>query len=188
MTDRKSSAPEAFSQFRAEGEALSGTMDALEARSARFGAALSDALQAAAVHGKGLDDILQGLGRRLTDMALSAAMKPLEGLVSQAAQSLAGSLGSVTAFAKGGVVQSPTGFAMGGGGVGVMGEAGPEAILPLKRGADGSLGVATGGGGQAAGPPIVFNVTTADADSFRKSEGQISAMLARSVARGRRGL
>jgi hypothetical protein len=35
---------------------------------------------------------------------------------------------------------------------------------------------------------VVFNVTATDAASFRKSEGQISAMLARSVSRGNRGL
>jgi len=49
--------------------------------------------------------------------------------------------GATTAFAKGGVftnsvVSSATPFNMG-----LMGEAGPEAIMPLRRGADGSLGV-----------------------------------------------
>jgi phage-related minor tail protein len=67
-----------------------------------------------------------------------------------------------------------------------MGEAGAEAILPLQRGADGSLGVSVSGG--ASTQQIVFNVTATDAASFRKSEGQITTMLARSVARGRRGL
>jgi phage-related minor tail protein len=67
-----------------------------------------------------------------------------------------------------------------------MGEAGAEAILPLQRGPDGSLGVASAAG--ASSPQIIFNVTATDAASFRKSEGQISAMLARSVSRGRRGL
>jgi lambda family phage tail tape measure protein len=39
-------------------------------------------------------------------------------------------------------------FARGGAmATGVMGEAGPEAIMPLKRGADGRLGVSGGGGG-----------------------------------------
>lgn len=48
-------------------------------------------------------------------------------------------------FARGGVVNSPTVFPFANG-VGLMGEAGPEAIIPLKRGRDGKLGVAGGGG------------------------------------------
>ena len=58
--------------------------------------------------------------------------------------------------------------------------------MPLKRGADGRLGVAAGEGGQPV--QIVFNVQATDAQSFRKSEGQINAMLTRAVARGRRGI
>lgn len=53
----------------------------------------------------------------------------------------------VTPFAKGGVVSSPTMFSYGGGKTGVMGEAGDEAVMPLKRGKDGKLGVASSGGG-----------------------------------------
>ncbi len=54
-------------------------------------------------------------------------------------------MNGVQMFANGGaftngVVTKPTAFGMAGG-VGVMGEAGPEAIMPLTRGADGSLGV-----------------------------------------------
>jgi len=50
-------------------------------------------------------------------------------------------------FADGGVVGSPTTFPMTGGKTGLMGEAGPEAIMPLKRGANGKLGVQMEGGG-----------------------------------------
>ena len=53
--------------------------------------------------------------------------------------------GNVVPFAYGGVVNSPTLFGMSGGRTGLMGEAGPEAILPLKRGAGGKLGVEGGG-------------------------------------------
>lgn len=49
--------------------------------------------------------------------------------------------GSITAFANGGVVSRATPFGMSNGKMGVMGEAGPEAILPLSRGSDGKLGV-----------------------------------------------
>lgn len=54
--------------------------------------------------------------------------------------------GSVVPFASGGIVGGPTSFAMSGGRTGLMGEAGPEAIMPLRRGPDGKLGVAGGGG------------------------------------------
>ncbi len=53
--------------------------------------------------------------------------------------------GRVQAFASGGVVNSPTYFPMKNG-LGLMGEAGPEAIMPLTRGADGKLGVKASGG------------------------------------------
>jgi hypothetical protein len=51
----------------------------------------------------------------------------------------------IAKFARGGVVSSPTLFKFADGGTtrtGLMGEAGPEAIMPLKRGGDGKLGVA----------------------------------------------
>lgn len=174
-------------------EALSRSMQDLQARSQSFGSALSSALQGAALNGKGLDTVLRGLGQRLSDIALAAALKPLENAMSGIAGSLLGSLGSgvagkVTPFADGGVVRSPSFFSMGGNATGLMGEAGAEAILPLKRGADGALGVAMSGGSGGGAGQIVFNVTATDAASFKRSEGQITAMLARSVARGRRGV
>ena len=52
----------------------------------------------------------------------------------------------IVPFANGGIVDRPMMFPFAKG-IGLMGEAGPEAIMPLKRGADGKLGVAGGGGG-----------------------------------------
>jgi hypothetical protein len=62
----------------------------------------------------------------------------------------------IQAFAKGGVVGSPTMFKHGGG-LGVMGEAGPEAIMPLKRGSNGKLGVQVDGGNSGNGGNITVN-------------------------------
>jgi hypothetical protein len=59
-------------------------------------------------------------------------------------------------FARGGVVDSPTVFPFARG-VGLMGEAGPEAIMPLKRGSDGKLGVAGGGGGTNVVTNVIVN-------------------------------
>lgn len=55
--------------------------------------------------------------------------------------------GGVQKFARGGMVNSPTVFGMSGGKMGVMGEAGPEAIMPLGRTSSGDLGVRMMGGG-----------------------------------------
>ena len=60
-----------------------------------------------------------------------------------------GQAGEITAFANGGVVSRPTVFPFARG-IGRMGEAGPEAILPLRRGRGGRLGVETSGEGQTA--------------------------------------
>tara|TARA_B100001250_G_scaffold187012_1_gene160755 strand:- start:2567 stop:6097 length:3531 start_codon:yes stop_codon:yes gene_type:complete len=51
----------------------------------------------------------------------------------------------IVPYAKGGIVNKPTFFPFSKG-TGLMGEAGPEAIIPLQRGRDGKLGVAGGGG------------------------------------------
>lgn len=54
--------------------------------------------------------------------------------------------GNIIPFARGGIVNGPTLFPMAKG-VSLMGEAGPEAIMPLRRGPGGELGVRGGGGG-----------------------------------------
>lgn len=95
------------------------------------------------------------------------------------------SRGMVMPFAQGGVVGAPTYFPLGRG-LGVMGEKGAEAVMPLARGPDGRLGVRAGGGGRPAS--ITVNISTPDAESFRRSEAQVSAALARAVARGQRGM
>ncbi|WP_173642715.1 phage tail length tape measure family protein [Bradyrhizobium sp. 41S5] len=58
--------------------------------------------------------------------------------------------GNIIPFARGGVVTRPTLFPMANGGTGLMGEAGEEAVMPLRRGPDGRLGVSAGGLGGAA--------------------------------------
>ena len=62
--------------------------------------------------------------------------------------------GKVQKYAYGGVVSRPTLFPMANG-MGLMGEAGAEAILPLRRGSNGKLGVQSTGGGATS---IVVNV------------------------------
>ena len=85
--------------------------------------------------------------------------------------------GKVQKYAYGGVVNKPTLFPMANG-MGLMGEAGAEAILPLKRGSDGKLGVKAQGGGTN----IVVNVD-ASGSSVEGDETEGRALgLALSVA------
>lgn len=180
--------------IRADTAPFANALAELDGLADAFGSQLTGALKAAVVGGKELDDILRSLALNLAGMALNQGLAPLQSLFGSLFSSLLGGIlpfekggvpGRVTPFAAGGVVTAPTYFGMSGG-LGLMGEAGAEAILPLSRGADGSLGVAAGG--QGGGQTIVFNVTTSDAASFKKSEAQISAMLARVASRGMRSL
>jgi phage-related minor tail protein len=162
----------------------------------QFSTALINAFEGVALRGRSLSDSLRALALSLSRMALQAAFQPLEqGLASL----FSGLLSGGVAFAKGGVVQnampvpfaaggviaSPIAFPLAGGRMGLAGERGPEAIMPLARGPDGRLGVRAQGGG---GVSVTFNVTTPDAESFRRSETQIAALLARAVALGQRNL
>lgn len=147
---------------------------------------ISTAFRGALVDGKSFKSVLGDIARSFADIALKAAIKPLGTLVGGLVENLfAGTnpaVASVTPFAKGGVIATPSYFPLGNG-LGLMGEAGAEAIMPLQRGADGRLGVAGGGGAVH----VTFNVTASDARSFAASEAEISAMLLRAVKRGARG-
>ncbi|WP_095118682.1 phage tail tape measure protein [Pseudomonas sp. Irchel s3f10] len=90
-------------------------------------------------------------------------------------QALGGAWSSgVQMFANGGaftnnIVSTPTAFGMAGGRAGVMGEAGPEAIMPLTRTSNGKLGVLAAGGGSGTAISISAPVTVVTQD--RGSEG-----------------
>lgn len=86
--------------------------------------------------------------------------------------------GRVQAYADGGVVGGPTFFPMAGGKTGLMGEAGPEAIMPLKRGANGKLGVQMEGGGGNTTVVQNFNFTANGDDSVKKIIAQAAPQIA----------
>jgi phage-related minor tail protein len=163
---------------------------------ARFSSALSRSFVDLAIRGKSFGDVLRSLALRLSEITLKAAFKPLTDAIGA---SLAGAIGGGLAFARGGVVHrglpvpfaqggviaSPIAFPLAGNRIGLAGERGAEAILPLARGPDGRLGVRAEAG---AAINVTFNVSTPDLDSFRRSETQLAALLARAVAMGQRNL
>lgn len=119
-----------------------------------------------------------------------AGFSPLPSIV-QSANGNAFSGGSVVPFATGGVVSSPTLFPMSGGQTGLMGEAGAEAIMPLKRGAGGRLGVeASGTGGGDVTVNQYFSYAANGDDSVRQiiaeSMPRIAAETERAVINSRR--
>jgi phage-related minor tail protein len=188
--------PQSFDRDAANRQRQLETLDRL---AQRFGGSLSDAFGRGAEQGRRLESVLDRVGQTLLRASLKAAMKPLRnGLESALKSAFSGDAdttalasggvvarGMVQPFADGGVVASPTYFPLGRG-LGLMGERGAEAVMPLARGPDGRLGVRGG----ASARPVSVNVTisTPDADSFRRSEAQVAAALARAVARGQRGL
>lgn len=105
--------------------------------------------------------------------------------LSASGPSTAGQLNMMTYMADGGIVDRPTMFGYGGNRTGVMGEAGPEGILPLRRDSQGRLGVMAAGA-QAQPISVQMTVVTPDAESFRRSEGQITSRLSGALSRSRR--
>ncbi|MBO6637933.1 MAG: phage tail tape measure protein [Roseitalea sp.] len=164
-----------------------------------FGQTMTGALGDIVIKGKSVEDVLRGIAMSMSRSALNQGLAPLQSMFDGFGPSVLGGLfGSVTPFAAGGVAS--TGLFAGGGGVlaapayfphggglGVAGEAGAEAILPLRRGADGRLGVAAGGQGEAP-MQVVVNISTPDIKGFERSQSQVSAALTRAVMRGRRGV
>lgn len=143
---------------------------------------LSRALRGVAVDGKGLQSVLSDIGKSFMNLTLNAAFKPLETLTGGVLDGLFKTLSHAIPHAKGGVISAPTYFPMQGG-LGLAGEAGAEAILPLQRGSDGRLGVAS----SASAPiSISMNIQASNAQSFMGAEAEVSAMLLRAVKRGRR--
>ena len=128
----------------------------------------------------------------------------VEGKTGEAEENAKGGVygdGGYRAFAKGGafsnsIVDRPTffKFARGGGfGTGLMGEAGPEAIMPLKRGSDGTLGVSVSGQTGFAIQVVINNYSNekitaeekTDMDGQRKLEITVGAMINQHISGGK---
>ena len=172
------------------GQVMGQTGREVSSLTSGFGGGLRRAFEGVVFDEVKLSDALKGVARNMADTVFAVAMRPVQQAFAGAlAQGVGGMLGGalpfadggafsqgrVMPFAKGGVVSQPTFFPMRGA-TGLMGEAGPEAIMPLRRGADGRLGVAAAGGGRPVN--VTFNVTTPDVAGFQRSQSQVEARLA----------
>lgn len=184
-------------ELRSVRQSLSATGQDVKTLEKGLSRGLRRAFDGVVFDGQKLSDALEDVARSLMNTAYNAALKPVTDQVGGVIANGIGTLvqgilpfekggsfaqGRVMPFANGGIVSGPTIFPMRGG-TGLMGEAGPEAIMPLGRGADGKLGVRASGGGPVN---IVMNISTPDAASFRRSQGQIAAQMGRAIGRGQR--
>ncbi len=94
--------------------------------------------------------------------------------------------GGVQRFATGGIVSKPQFFGMAGGRTGLMGEAGPEAIMPLKRMPGGRLGVEAQGNGTTVNDNRTINIQVQDDAGFRRTMRQLDRDTARRLQEGTR--
>lgn len=163
-----------------------------------FSGGLKRAFDGMVLDGMKLSDALGVVAKAMVDTTYNAAVRPVTdrfgGLLADGVNSIVSGLmqfengapfsqGRVMPFARGGVLSGPVSFPMRGG-TGLMGEAGPEAIMPLSRGPDGRLGVRAAGGGGAVN--ITMNISTPDVQGFQRSQGQIAAQMSRALGRGQR--
>ncbi len=154
-----------------DARALTADLAEAERLSRSFGASLGAALESGVVRGNALGDVLRTLGLRLSAIALQSALKPVE-------TAFGSIFSSLTRGAFGGL-----GSPLSGAGLGTPGTLG-GGLMPIASAASSDRA-------PAAAPkpaPVTVNISTPDADSFRRSEAQVTASLARAVARGRRGL
>ncbi|SDY08351.1 phage tail tape measure protein [Citreimonas salinaria] len=188
------------SSFDAELRRINETFSATGRNAARLEATLSRgvtrAIDGVVLDGMKLSDALKTVADSMINTAWRAAVKPVAshvgGMLANGISTIFGgafadggsfSQGRVMPFATGGVVNGPTTFPMRGG-TGLMGEAGPEAIMPLSRGPDGKLGVRAQGGSRPV--TVVMNISTPDVQGFQRSQSQIAAQMSRALSRGGR--
>jgi curved DNA-binding protein CbpA len=157
-----------IAESRASANELRQSLADLERIGDRFAARMVDAFEAVAIKGKSLDGVFRSLALSLSGMALDAALKPF--------QSALGDLFG----------QAFTGFASPSGLSGLFG--GTAASAPSSLGLAASAGLASPSAASVAPVHVTFNVSTPDAQSFRQSEGQLAAMLSRTVGTGQRNL
>ena len=124
-------------------QAMESNKPIAQAFAESFGNALKTTLLRA------VSDSLMAPIRSVLSQLVSSAGPALASMLTASANGNAFGPSGMMAFATGGVVSGATAFRYAGG-LGVMGEAGPEAILPLTRTSSGDLGVKAQGGNVGA--------------------------------------
>jgi hypothetical protein len=173
----------AFGDVRSEIDALAASQRRLNLElgtagqlGQQFGRTLSAAFVGLAVQGKSFGDVLSSLALSLSRLALGAAFKPLESALGSAFQSLV----AAPSLFSGASIATPAAFPLSAGS-----SLTSAASATASSFTEPSFAAVMG---DRAMPSIVLNVTAPDAESFRRSETQVAAVLARAVGAGQRNL
>ena len=172
LTDAETKRHEALEKAKQEQEALGASIEA----------SMEKAFMSMVDGTASVKDAFKSMAREIIAelykvLVVKKAVAAISGALGFADGGVISSGSQVQAYADGGVVSSPTTFGMSGGKTGLMGEAGPEAIMPLKRGANGKLGVQMEGGGATT---VVqnFNFSANGDDSVKRIIAQAAPKIA----------
>lgn len=133
--------------------------------------------------------LFSGLGKSLSSFfgwgSSSPDLERFSGMSTGGLYANGGVFGKKSYFANGDIFSQPTAFQFGNNKIGVMGEAGPEAVMPLTR-IGGKLGVKTSGSGSNVSNThynMNMTVVTPDTGNFRKNQGQLMADMQLAIKR-----
>lgn len=183
--------------------------DDLQAKGVELAKTITDGFRDGVREGQKFTDVLKDIASRLVEQTAQwAILGPLQQSFGRSFGaslsgvgvtngndpfSLGGLLGSIfsgvasggVGLAKGGVLTAPVALAGSGGFRGVAGEAGPEAILPLRRGPDGSLGVQAGGG---SAPMVIHVPITVQGDATAETVEKLRRVAREEIGRAAPGI
>lgn len=160
---------------------LDAALKAAESNARSFAQAFASTMRSSVMAGKSFEDTLRAIALRLATLGLEKAFAPIESAIASAVVGI----GAPAPAAPGSAPSNAS-----------------RILAPLFGGPDRTGAAVTGAGmpvmaagmarspGPGGGMPmsVVFNVQSPDAPSFRRSESQLTAMLARAVRRGQRNL
>ena len=181
-------------------ETMPEAIGAAKSAAEEFGLTFTSALEDAIVTGESFSDMLKGMEQDIARLIVRKTITEplmnvdwgamLGALIPSANGNAFSGVPGLSAYS-GTVVSKPTLFPFAAG-AGLMGEAGPEAILPLKRGPNGKLGVE--GGGSAVQVNVINNASGTQATATEREDNgvrivdvmveQVEGAMSRRLGRG----